>query len=533
MIRPDFSARLRSGCPEMTIESLLDYPSPPAPLPKRERGVCSLPPRPSPLVSRPSRSAYTLVEMMIATALTLLMMAAVVRVFSGIGEGVSDSRSMLETSDRLRSAASRLRLDLEGVTAPLTPPLDPAAGQGYFEYTEGPVGAAGTGWEPWVVAVDSSNGDAPDTTAGDFDDMLMFTTRSSTRPFVGRVNGAAYESDVAEVAWFVRGRTLYRRVLLVAPSVDLSSITNPMRAAFYANNDLSLRVNGSGSGIVSNSLSDLANPAARYAHYPQGGLLTNPCHPHFNVTLSATPSSTIWATVGVSGGNPIIGLGLPTLRESSSTNWDAGARDTSITLTRPDNIDLWQNPSPFANWNENEVNQETGTLYTYRDGTRGAEDVILNNVIGFDVKVWDPAAPVYGDGTAVFKPGDPGYPTGSIVSYGAYVDLGYYAAAGPTLSQFSSNGDTASGLVRVYDTWTTSYESDGVDQDTYLPDSYGVDQGTNGFDDDGANGVDDVDEREVPPPYPYPARGIQVKIRVFEPDSRQVREVTIEQSFGG
>ncbi len=528
MIRPDFSARLQSGCLKMTLKSLLDRPSPPAPLPKRERGVCSLPTRPSPLVSRPSRSAYTLVEMMIATALTLLMMAAVVRVFSGIGEGVSDSRSMLETSDRLRSAASRLRLDLEGVTAPLTPPLDPAAGQGYFEYTEGPVGAAGTGWEPWVVAVDSSNGDAPDTTAGDFDDMLMFTTRSSTRPFVGRVGGVAYESDVAEVAWFVRGRTLYRRVLLVAPTIDLSSAT---RSGFFGDNDLSLRVNGGGSGIVANSLSDLANPAARYAHYPQGGLLTNPCHPHFNVTLGATPSSTVWATVGVSGGNPIIGLGLPTLRESSSTDWYAGARSTSITLTRPDNIDLWQNPSPFANWTASQIDTETGTLGTFQNGTRGAEDVILNNVIGFDVKVWDPTAPVYGDGTAVFKPGDPGYPAGSIVSYGAYVDLGYYASTDPTLSQFSSNGDTASGLVRVYDTWTTSYESDGLDQNN--GGSGAVDEGTNGFDDDGANGVDDAGEREVPPPYPYPARGIQVKIRVFEPDSRQVREVTIEQSFGG
>ena len=33
------------------------------------------------------------------------------------------------------------------------------------------------------------------------------------------------------------------------------------------------------------------------------------------------------------------------------------------------------------------------------------------------------------------------------------------------------------------------------------------------------------------PPYPYPLRGIQVKIRVFEPDSRQVREVTVVQDF--
>jgi KaiC/GvpD/RAD55 family RecA-like ATPase len=38
-------------------------------------------------------------------------------------------------------------------------------------------------------------------------------------------------------------------------------------------------------------------------------------------------------------------------------------------------------------------------------------------------------------------------------------------------------------------------------------------------------------ENETSPPYPVPLRGIQVKIRVFEPDSRQVREVTVVQDF--
>ena len=54
---------------------------------------------------------------------------------------------------------------------------------------------------------------------------------------------------------------------------------------------------------------------------------------------------------------------------------------------------------------------------------------------------------------------------------------------------------------------------------------------TNGFDDDSNGIVDDVNEQITSPPYPAPLRGIQVKIRVFEPDSRQVREVTVEQDF--
>ena len=45
----------------------------------------------------------------------------------------------------------------------------------------------------------------------------MFTTRSSGQPFVGKLSGGTVQSYVAEVAWFVRGRTLHRRVLLVLP----------------------------------------------------------------------------------------------------------------------------------------------------------------------------------------------------------------------------------------------------------------------------------------------------------------------------
>ena len=58
----------------------------------------------------------------------------------------------------------------------------------------------------------------PGSNVGERGDILMFTTRNAARPFVGRYAfGAAsiVQSDVAEVAWFLRGKTLHRRVLLV------------------------------------------------------------------------------------------------------------------------------------------------------------------------------------------------------------------------------------------------------------------------------------------------------------------------------
>jgi hypothetical protein len=72
------------------------------------------------------------------------------------------------------------------------------------------------------------------------------------------------------------------------------------------------------------------------------------------------------------------------------------------------------------------------------------------------------------------------------------------------------------------------YENDGLDENN----ANGIDEGTNGLDDAGAPGaVDDPAEYETLPPYPHRLRGLQVKIRVYEPDSRQIREVTVVQDF--
>jgi hypothetical protein len=78
----------------------------------------------------------------------------------------------------------------------------------------------------------------------------------------------------------------------------------------------------------------------------------------------------------------------------------------------------------------------------------------------------------------------------------------------------------------VYDTWSTYYEYATVPGLAGTPG-----QAADGFAGSGSNIVDSAAELRTSPPYPYPLRGIQVKIRVFEPDSRQIREVTIVQDF--
>ncbi|MEO1497255.1 MAG: hypothetical protein AAFV43_08910 [Planctomycetota bacterium] len=98
----------------------------------------------------------------------------------------------------------------------------------------------------------------------------------------------------------------------------------------------------------------------------------------------------------------------------------------------------------------------------------------------------------------------------------------------------------------IYDTWSVHYETNNEDED-----GDGVpDEGTDGqdspavyltdVDNDGdidggviftRNGADDLNERETRPPYDRPLRGIQVQLRVYERDSRQVRETVVRESF--
>jgi hypothetical protein len=66
-----------------------------------------------------------------------------------------------------------------------------------------------------------------------------------------------------------------------------------------------------------------------------------------------------------------------------------------------------------------------------------------------------------------------------------------------------------------------------------------IDEGVNGFDDFGHYsdgtfvrlGPDDVGERETAPPYDKPLRGMQVMVRVYERDSRAIRQVRVNQHF--
>ncbi len=613
--------------------------------------------------SRPQRDrhAFTLIEVLVATGLTLMLMAAVASIFVVVSENISGARATIEMSERVRATQLTLQKDLAGLTARGVPPLDPAQGLGYTEIIEGPVGPCGPPDTVQVVvgAPNSSSGDigkvlftpadeadanskgqtfAPDTTVGDIDDILIFTTRSDDTPFTGRggpspastpgnVQIIEAQSNVAEVCWFVRGRTLYRRVLLVDPTFDASVFTvngqwnsNLNGYSYYGLSDLSVRQVGGthdpttvgDARLVANSLGDLTKRENRYGHPPMiqatvgGNLSTN--WPH---------DARFWGA-----------LRLPTLRECSDSKWPLPFFDGSNTVRQTAGVvlpngfpvhptaqtfneqpmvyfpvdervryDAWLEP---RQWDK--IDPATGGVIDIDPsvltpagaaqaplrypGTRYADDVILTNVVGFDVKVWDSGAPIFQTQmrigvqdappqTVTVAPGDPGYfdelkkyvndlsnPNFQPVARGAFVDLGWSVDArewngqeyAPPGAQFARVGNVVSALfgvpsdqrasnstpdpdyrARVYDTGSSHYERDGIAQFVQGPRQVYLnqnppDEASDGLDSDG-NGIDDATEREAPPPYDAELKAIQVKIRVFEPDSRQVREVTVVQEL--
>lgn len=441
-------------------------------------------------------------ELLISTMLSIMVMGATVTLFGVVGERINGGRAMIETSDRLRAVENRLHIDLLGHTASMLPWEQPSGGSGYFEILEGPA--------PFNLDASQQNPDgSQNVLLGYTQDVLMFTTRSPDQPFTGRFltqngNTTTVESPIAEVVWYLQPSfnaqgqkvilptptyTLYRRQFLVLPTGSPYKYLPPQ---FYENYDLSAHPDGQGN-MVPNSLSDLTYRENRFAHN--------------NAKFNAQAPFIVNATT----------LSAP----STSANYDG------YSLT----------PFPV-------------------DSVRYGEDVVLTNVLSFDVKVWDPGAPVLSDADATaphpLVPSDPGWKKGQAMNpaqYGAFVDLNYLAGqsytppSGAPISYFARPyfglgqksllwaGAAGTNGIATYDSWSQGYEcwAPGMDPSLSNLAFDGFDDGPQGV--SGAFGVDNSAERLSSPPYPVPLRGIQIKIRVYEPSTRQVREVTITETF--
>ena len=535
------------------------------------------------------RSAFTLLELLIAMGLTLLLVYAIAEFYSFVGESVRDGRALIEMGSDLRGAVKQLRDDLNSLTARAEPPGDPNNAQGSFEIIEGAASdldADGDGNQDAGIVGNAAVGPM----MGDLDDIVTFTIRSSGAPFVGHyqffVEGSGFsqrtvESQLAEVVWFTtfkdinadglwqrdEPRFLVRRMFLVVPNILGWQDAN-------------------GNPHYGELVDPTPNPMpGNTFHYND----VSQAAPFFNNTLNLW----VWRTNSLS---------TLTRRENRFVHLDLdlsnGSQNGLI------NVNNWL-PLPLALDLANSASLQAFTL----QGNNTGDDLILPNVLAFDARVYDPQAVLFGDDAtnplAAIQPGDPGYAAilqakqanSNVfppVGFGAYVDLWYNRALAPMfINQPSALPNTIFSwapdarcvpaayrhdvsqstppyfrdfggrpLVCSWDIWSTYYERDGNNQDGDMA----TDEGTNGLDDDGVNGVDDPGEFETRPPYPSwignngvdddldgtideqgsnaqdeqalsrPAasprlRGVQVRMRLYEVGTRQTQQATIVADF--
>jgi prepilin-type N-terminal cleavage/methylation domain-containing protein len=460
--------------------------------------------RPQHAAPRKARRGFTLVEMLVAMALTLIMVYAIAEFYAYIGDSVRDGRAMIEMGGQLRAASQRLKRDLDSLTVRVVPWTDDGNNSGYFSYREGPASDSfpmGTTGDAITATLNFQNANSTNLIS-DGDDVLGFTITSGAEPFQGRFFDATQAvgsqetvtvSRQAEVVWWVGFRDVDNSGVYEASEYAISSPRFLFRRQLLIVPQLYPRPADSSkpAGWISGPHADL--PAAKQA------LRTF----HANNDISASIRDT----------DPSAGVSLHLIANS---------------LT-----DLTRREHRFANQpsfpGEVDVDSNTTTIglqYILGSASNAVgEDVVLSNLLGFDVKAFDPGAPIRTDsgGNVAVSPSDVGFGSAATadVAYGAYVDLNYNRnlTAPVPATTFSGAANSKSSLTSAtYDTWALSYERDNGNA-------------MNGIDNDNANGVDDPGERITSPPYPVPLRGIQVKIRMYDPSSRQVKQATVTADF--
>ena len=351
--------------------------------------------------------AYTLVELLVALALSLLLLLGVVELLSRVGGTMNNTRAAMGTSANLHEAAILLRQDLAHIPDSLaTKPVriakqaeEVSDRDGYLEIIEGPND---------VIYVDSSRSNIPDPTVGDVDDIIAFTAFAQHTRFRGLIfvegeneelKYKIEETEAAEIAWFVRGNTLYRRVRLIKDGTPMSERASRENRLLHtctpadSDNPDAPDVNKFPFPLYDYQ----NNPGWRYLRVPtlEETIYTN-CN-----TVGSCTCGKCWA---------------------SYSQWKTIPVPPNPTATSPP--DLWEQPHFFPDLQDS----KSGSLKQFVDNprkSRAGEDVVLTNVLSFDVKVWCPTE-------------------------GNYVDLG----ASPTCG--ASN---QSALPRTWDSWTQGYKT--------------------------------------------------------------------------
>lgn len=611
------------------------------------------------------RSGYSLIEVMIAVTLTLVLMYAIAAIFGRVSSIMSRTQNILSMTNNLRAAKDRLITDLENLTVPQL--KAPTSKYGFFSYSEG----LGNGFNHLNFAgserfceplnsrtgstygnFDNSRNVQEDTNVGDTDDILSFTVRAPAgKWFRGRCfkkdpdylaeideNIEMIESEYAEVIWFLRGTTLYRRVLLIVPDdvlqerlgaldrylyLAIDSKTNQKKFPAFQNlsvlptfpslgygfhrffdvsvhfdenkefvcvlDDSAGMLTHAGS-ITANTLADLSNRENRYGYWhspllPAGSYSTPICDNWLHGDYSAwywlrmptMQESALWT----GGADPLqyfragFSFGRSDQDGDISMGWVGphllleGVAPNKRTFASNDLpqgyfIDDWRMPNPWIQQEAfsgqlNLINWAGISGDNFDNNPELNNDVLLTNVLSFDVKVWNPNNSKFVDLGAdeVYARDDNG---NLILDNDGKPILTGISTTDP--SDFRSKGNYSAYVVgnqlkplkvlhsnqccttfyrpcmpAVFDTWTSDYQKDFLTETWPIDSSDGSTIPPIGSSSRPDFTIADIpldenvtasDLPDYPPPYESEIKVIHVELRTFDPTSRTIKNATVE-----
>lgn len=474
------------------------------------------------------RSGFTLVEMLVAVALVLLMMSMFTEVFSLATATMSRQKGLAENDQRARMVATLLGSDfrkrsfrdvvpfMSGMTALSQDSLD--LKRGYLEYSENTPSddtddvlrlTIDTTRTAQDIGRNVSYDQSPELDIAR-DDFLLYGKTTEIGAGVGAdpnqpegddglfttANGTG-QSTSAEVVWFLRGGNLYRRSLLIRKPYRTDVPSTPLLAKYDATKDSNPV---SATPIITGGYSSFWNNFDYSAFYNGSA---GRVQFHVNESLFNRPPLALDYTMAVGAlGSVPVSLGIPPFRFGHSPNTTAfapreydqsGAFIGSFTHEETSHSNFKYPGQPVTSGTDDPytmsitLNPATNGITQFSNGPRIGEDMLLSNVVSFDIKIWDPGVGSGPDGQPGFKNVDDdadgtqdnaseygGFyigPTndpkrGAITDDGAWVDLGhsnsnglYYRASG------NGNGsNTAYG--NRFDTW---HPIGGLGYPPYLP----------------------------------------------------------------
>jgi type II secretory pathway pseudopilin PulG len=416
------------------------------------------------------RHGLSLIEIMIAMVMTLIVLGAMMAAFSYGSAEMQKGRASIELNNRLISAEEQLRRDLERITVEVKPHHAlPALPKGYLEIVDG----AGTDY--------ASDNERPFTVLGvDY--------------------GTAFEHGGNELVFGDRDDYF---------ACTIKSDGKAFRGRL-------------GNNIVESHLAEVI-----WYTIPNPATADTTDHVLIRRQLLILPTAVLTGFTDIDGffeqndisARVVTVSGVDSLVANSLTELGIRGHRYCHRNTPP--------PPPAAVNPAWSIVDAAPLIARYNE-----KHVVCSSVAAFDIQVFSEDSNVFvlADGT-IADPSDmcssrPGGPLGTLTPLsGTFVDLGKGTGTLGGAMETSTNCNYAAQQSItgdfVYDTGTSQYNRNDDN-----------DIGSNGVDDGGVAGVvDDKLEQHSIAPYDAPLRGLKFTMRVIEPNTKQVRQLTVKKSF--